>query len=61
MARIKTVTGREVLDSRGYPTVAAEVVLDDGSAATAMVPKSLKFLTRHLIFRAGGGEALQKN
>ena len=38
MARIKTVTGREVLDSRGYPTVAAEVVLDDGSAATAMVP-----------------------
>lgn len=38
MARIKTVTGREVLDSRGYPTVAAEVVLDDGSVATAMVP-----------------------
>ncbi len=38
MARIKTVTGREVLDSRGYPTVAAEVVLDDGSTATAMVP-----------------------
>ena len=38
MARMKTVTGREVLDSRGYPTVAAEVVLDDGSAATAMVP-----------------------
>lgn len=38
MARIKTVTGREVLDSRGYPTVAAEVVLDDSSAATAMVP-----------------------
>ncbi len=38
MARIKAVTGREVLDSRGYPTVAAEVVLDDGSTATAMVP-----------------------
>ena len=38
MARIKKVTGREVLDSRGYPTVAADVVLDDGSTGTAMVP-----------------------
>ena len=38
MARIKKITGREVLDSRGYPTVAADVTLDDGSTATAMVP-----------------------
>ena len=38
MARIKKITGREVLDSRGYPTVAADVTLDDGTTATAMVP-----------------------
>lgn len=28
--------------------------------ATAMVPKSLKFLTRPLIFRAGGGKPFKK-
>ncbi len=38
MAKIKKVTGREVLDSRGFPTVAADVVLSDGSVGTAMVP-----------------------
>lgn len=38
MAKIKKITGREVLDSRGYPTVAADVFLDDGSIGTAMVP-----------------------
>lgn len=30
-------------------------------AATAMVPKSLKFLTRPLIFRAGWGKPFKKN
>ena len=38
MATIKKVTGREVLDSRGFPTVAADVVLSDGAFGTAMVP-----------------------
>lgn len=38
MAKIKTITGREVLDSRGFPTVAADVLLSDGSCGTAMVP-----------------------
>lgn len=38
MAKIKKITGREVLDSRGYPTVAADVLLEDGSLGTAMVP-----------------------
>ena len=31
-------TGREVLDSRGNPTVEVEVVLDDGSLGRAIVP-----------------------
>lgn len=38
MARIKQITAREVLDSRGFPTVAADVLLDDDSTATASVP-----------------------
>ena len=38
MTQIKKVTGREVLDSRGFPTVAADVLLCDGSIGTAMVP-----------------------
>ena len=38
MARIKRITAREILDSRGYPTVAADVLLDDGNTGTAAVP-----------------------
>jgi enolase 1/2/3 len=38
MANIERITGREILDSRGNPTVEAEVVLTDGSAGWAMVP-----------------------
>lgn len=36
--KIKAVTGLEILDSRGYPTVMAEVVLEDGTKAVACVP-----------------------
>ncbi|GBC98351.1 Enolase 2 [bacterium HR17] len=35
---IQQVHAREVLDSRGYPTVEAEVVLDNGAVGWAMVP-----------------------
>ncbi len=38
MARIVQVTGREILDSRGNPTVEADVILDDGSMGRAAVP-----------------------
>jgi enolase len=38
MATIDTVTALEVLDSRGRPTVSAEVGLSDGTRATASVP-----------------------
>ena len=38
MAEIIDVYGREVLDSRGNPTVEVEVTLDDGSFGRAMVP-----------------------
>jgi enolase len=36
--KIQSVHGREILDSRGNPTVEVEVVLDDGSAGRAAVP-----------------------
>ncbi|MBP9025440.1 MAG: phosphopyruvate hydratase [Phycisphaerae bacterium] len=36
--RIEHVAAREVLDSRGNPTVAADVILSDGTYATAAVP-----------------------
>ncbi|MBN9658319.1 MAG: phosphopyruvate hydratase [Acidobacteria bacterium] len=38
MSRISAVIGREILDSRGNPTVEAEVVLEDGTLGTAAVP-----------------------
>ncbi len=38
MARIVKVIGREILDSRGNPTVEADIVLDDGSMGRAAVP-----------------------
>lgn len=38
MAFIADVIAREVLDSRGNPTVEVEILLDDGSSGRAMVP-----------------------
>jgi len=38
MAKISKVTAREILDSRGNPTLEVDVVLDDGSFARAGVP-----------------------
>jgi enolase len=38
MSTIVDVFAREVLDSRGNPTVEVEVVLEDGTMGTAMVP-----------------------
>ena len=38
MAIIETIHAREILDSRGNPTVEVEVVLEDGNTARAAVP-----------------------
>jgi enolase len=35
---IEMIRGREILDSRGDPTVAVDIILADGSRGTAMVP-----------------------
>jgi enolase len=37
-ATIKTITAREILDSRGNPTIEAQVVLSDGASGIAAVP-----------------------
>ncbi len=37
-AEIKKITGREIIDSRGNPTVEVDVILDDGSFGRAAVP-----------------------
>jgi enolase 1/2/3 len=39
--KIQRVRGRELLESRGNPTVEADVTLSDGSFASAMVPSGL--------------------
>ena len=38
MANIKSIRGREIIDSRGNPTVEADVLLDDGSLGRAVAP-----------------------
>lgn len=38
MAAIEAVTAREILDSRGNPTVEVEVLLEDGTVSRAAVP-----------------------
>ena len=36
--KIKEVKGREILDSRGNPTVEVDIILEDGSLGRAAVP-----------------------
>ena len=38
MSRITDVRGREILDSRGNPTVEVDVLLDSGALGRAAVP-----------------------
>src|SRR5580692_10994743 len=38
MTRIADIRGREILDSRGNPTVEADVILDSGVLGRAAVP-----------------------
>jgi len=38
MAKIKSIEAREILDSRGNPTIETKVCLEDGSEGTASVP-----------------------
>ena len=47
--RIAEVSGREILDSRGNPTLEVDVVLDDGSRGRAAVPSGASTGSREAI------------
>ncbi|MCC6208653.1 MAG: phosphopyruvate hydratase [Gammaproteobacteria bacterium] len=49
MAKIVDVIGREILDSRGNPTVEADVILDNGARGTAAVPSGASTGSREAI------------
>ena len=52
---IEMVHGREILDSRGHPTVAAEVRLSDGSVGYAAVPSGASTGTYEAVELRDGG------
>jgi enolase len=49
MIRISDIRGREILDSRGNPTVEADVTLSDGSFARAAVPSGASTGSREAV------------
>jgi enolase len=49
MIKISEIRGREILDSRGNPTVEADVTLADGSAARAGVPSGASTGSREAV------------
>ncbi len=49
MSRIADVRGREILDSRGNPTVECDVILDSGAMGRAAVPSGASTGTREAV------------
>src|SRR6478752_89866 len=49
MSRIVDIVGREVIDSRGNPTVEADVILDSGVMGRAAVPSGASTGTREAV------------
>ena len=61
MSKIKNVTGREVLDSRGNPTVEVDVVLESGILGRAIVPSGASTGEREALeLRDGGSRYMGK-
>jgi enolase len=56
MATIEKVQGRQVLDSRGNPTVEVEVVLDSGASGLAIVPSGASTGEFEAVELRDGGE-----
>jgi len=57
MAIIEAVGAREILDSRGNPTVEVEVLLDDGTQARAAVPSGASTGAFEAVELRDGGQA----
>jgi enolase len=49
MSRIADIRGREILDSRGNPTVEVDVILDSGAQGSAAVPSGASTGTREAV------------
>ena len=49
MSRIVEIVGREVIDSRGNPTVEADVILDSGVVGRAAVPSGASTGSREAV------------
>ena len=56
MSSIERVVGREILDSRGNPTVEVEVVLDSGAIGRAAVPSGASTGQFEAVERRDGGD-----
>ena len=56
MTAITDIIGREILDSRGNPTVEVDVVLEDGSKGRAAVPSGASTGTHEAVELRDGGE-----
>ena len=55
MSSIDHVRGREVLDSRGNPTVEVEVTLDSGARGRAIAPSGASTGRHEAVERRDGG------
>jgi len=55
MSGIRHLVGREVLDSRGNPTVEVEVLLEDGGRGRAIVPSGASTGSHEAVERRDGG------
>src|SRR5262252_8998580 len=49
MSRITDIRGREVIDSRGNPTIEVDVILDSGVLGRAAVPSGASTGTREAV------------
>ena len=56
MSAIEHVIAREVLDSRGNPTIEAEVMLDSGARGRAIAPSGASTGKREAIELRDGGD-----
>ncbi|MDP1142547.1 phosphopyruvate hydratase, partial [Klebsiella pneumoniae] len=57
MTTILDIIGREILDSRGNPTVEVDVILDDGTMGRAAVPSGASTGAHEAVERRDGDKA----
>src|ERR687896_167931 len=57
MSRIETIRGRQILDSRGNPTIEVEVALDSGARGWAAVPSGASTGEFEAVELRDGGDA----